>query len=119
MSPLLALSGHSSRTQQCPLLGVKRTSAARRRHRNILLALLSSLAKVETQKISERTKAGTARAKAKGIKVGRPKLGLELRQMIARRAAKGGTPYSIAKTLGIDRLTAVKYARSTWSGRPE
>jgi DNA invertase Pin-like site-specific DNA recombinase len=79
--------------------------------RNVLLALLSSLAKVEAQKISERTIAGMARAKAKGIKVGRPKLGLELRQKIAQRAARGETPYSIAKTLGIDRHTAVKYAR--------
>jgi DNA invertase Pin-like site-specific DNA recombinase len=34
--------------------------------RNILLALLSSLAKVEAQKISDRTKAGMARAKAQG-----------------------------------------------------
>jgi DNA invertase Pin-like site-specific DNA recombinase len=34
--------------------------------RNVLLALLSSLAKVEAQKISERTKAGMARARAKG-----------------------------------------------------
>jgi DNA invertase Pin-like site-specific DNA recombinase len=42
--------------------------------RNILLALLSSLAKVEAQKIGERTKAGMARAKANGIKIGRPKL---------------------------------------------
>jgi DNA invertase Pin-like site-specific DNA recombinase len=33
--------------------------------RNILLALLASLAKVEAQKISDRTKAGMARAKAK------------------------------------------------------
>jgi hypothetical protein len=33
--------------------------------RNILLALLASLAKVEAQKISERTKAGMARAKAR------------------------------------------------------
>jgi DNA invertase Pin-like site-specific DNA recombinase len=32
--------------------------------RNILLALLSSLAKVEAQKISERTRAGMSRAKA-------------------------------------------------------
>ena len=38
--------------------------------RNILLALLSSLAKVEAQKIAERTKAGMARAKANGIKIG-------------------------------------------------
>ena len=61
--------------------------------RNILLALLSSLAKVEAQKISERTKAGMARAKAKGIKIGRPRLGIELRQKIAKRAAKGETAY--------------------------
>jgi DNA invertase Pin-like site-specific DNA recombinase len=33
-------------------------------NRNIPLALLASLAKVEAQKISERTKAGMARAKA-------------------------------------------------------
>lgn len=78
--------------------------------RNVLLALLSSLAKVEAQKIAERTKAGMARAKAKGIKIGRPKLGIELRRQIARRAAKGETPYAIAKALGIDRHTAVKYA---------
>jgi DNA invertase Pin-like site-specific DNA recombinase len=78
--------------------------------RNILLALLSSLAKLEAQKISERTKAGTVRAKAKGIWVGRPKLGIELRQKIAERAAKGETAYAIAKALGIDRHTAAKYA---------
>src|SRR5262249_26048893 len=78
--------------------------------RNILLALLSSLAKVEAQKISERTKAGMARAKAKGIKIGRP--GIEMRNQIVRRAAKGETPYAIAKALGIDRHTAVKYLQA-------
>jgi DNA invertase Pin-like site-specific DNA recombinase len=57
--------------------------------RNVLLALLSSLAKVEAQKISERTKAGMARAKANGTRIGRPKLGVELRQQIAHRAARG------------------------------
>src|SRR6516165_1574465 len=50
--------------------------------RNILLALLSSLAKVEAQKISDRTRAGMARAKAKGIKIGRPRLAVEIRQRI-------------------------------------
>ena len=79
--------------------------------RNILLALLSSLAKLEAQKISERTKAGMARAKANGIKIGRPKLGVEIRQKIAQRAKKGETPYAIAKALGIDRHTAAKYAQ--------
>jgi DNA invertase Pin-like site-specific DNA recombinase len=78
--------------------------------RNVLLALLSSLAKVEAQKIAERTKAGMARAKAKGIRIGRPKLGIELRQKIAEHAAKGETAHSIAKALGVDRHTAAKYA---------
>jgi DNA invertase Pin-like site-specific DNA recombinase len=79
--------------------------------RNILVALLSSLAKLETQKISDRTKAGMARAKANGVKIGRPKLGIEIRQKIAQRAKKGETPYAIAKALGIDRHTAAKYAQ--------
>ena len=79
--------------------------------RNILLALLSSLAKVEAQKISERTKAGMVKAKTKGTRIGRPRLGVELRQEIAQRTAKGETAYAIAKVLGIDRHTAAKYAR--------
>ena len=77
--------------------------------RNVLLALLSSLAKVEAQKISERTKAGMARAKTKGIKIGRPKLAAGLRHEITRRAARGETAYAIAKALHIDRHTAAKY----------
>jgi DNA invertase Pin-like site-specific DNA recombinase len=80
--------------------------------RNILLALLSSLAKVEAQKIAERTKAGMARARANGIKIGRPKLAAELRHEITRRAAAGETAYAIAKALHIDRHTAAKYLRS-------
>lgn len=77
--------------------------------RNVLLALLSSLAKVEAQKIAERTKAGMARAKAKGIRIGRPRLDIELRQKIAQRAAEGQSAYAIAKALGIDRHTMAKY----------
>jgi DNA invertase Pin-like site-specific DNA recombinase len=73
-------------------------------------SVLSSLAKVEAQKISDRTKAGMARAKAKGIKIGRPRLRIELRQKIAQLAAKGETVYAIAKSLSIDRHTAAKYA---------
>ncbi len=41
--------------------------------RNILLATLSSLAKLEREKISQRTKAGLERARAKGKVLGRPK----------------------------------------------
>ena len=75
-----------------------------------MLALLSSLAKVEAQKISERTKAGMARAKANGKRIGRPALAIELRREIADRQAEGESLYRIAKDLGIDRKTAVRYA---------
>jgi len=76
--------------------------------RNILLALLASLAKVEAQKISERTKAGMARARAKGKRIGRPAIDRELQQRIADRAAEVGA-YAAAKELGVDRKTAMKY----------
>jgi len=85
--------------------------------RNILLALLASLAKIEAQKISERTKAGMARAKAKGKRIGRPSLAIELRREFAQRIAAGSSAYAIAKSLGIDRKTAVRYA-SEPQGRP-
>ena len=39
----------------------------------------------------------------------RPKLAVDLRSQIARRAAKGETAYAIAKALRIDRHTAAKY----------
>ena len=42
--------------------------------RNVLLAVLSSLAKTEAQKISERTKAGLERARRRGVRIGRPQL---------------------------------------------
>ncbi len=42
--------------------------------RDILIAVMSSLARQEAIKISERTKAGLERAKARGKKLGRPSL---------------------------------------------
>jgi len=45
------------------------------------------------------------------MKIGRPKLEIELRQKISERAAKGETAYAIAKALKIDRHTAAKYVK--------
>jgi DNA invertase Pin-like site-specific DNA recombinase len=50
-----------------------------------------------------------SRAKAKGEKIGRPRLAAELRHEITRLAARGETAYAIAKALHIDRHTAAKY----------
>jgi DNA invertase Pin-like site-specific DNA recombinase len=78
--------------------------------RDILLALLASLAKQEAKRISERVKAGMARAKAQGKRVGRPAIALKLKEQIAERIAAGETAYAVAKDLEIDRHTAAKYA---------
>jgi len=81
--------------------------------RNVLLAVLSSLAKIEAQKISERTKAGMERARRRGAKLGRPKLEEGVRSEISQRLADGATPFAVARALRIDRKTVIKYA-----GRP-
>jgi DNA invertase Pin-like site-specific DNA recombinase len=78
--------------------------------RDILLALLASLAKQEAKRMSERVRAGMARAKAQGKRLGRPSIPHKLREKIAERIAAGETPYAVAKALGIDRHTAAKYA---------
>jgi DNA invertase Pin-like site-specific DNA recombinase len=78
--------------------------------RNVLLALLSSLAKVGPQKISERTKAGLERARRRGARIGRPQLEEGLRSEITQRLADGATPFAVARALGIDRKTVLKYA---------
>jgi DNA invertase Pin-like site-specific DNA recombinase len=82
--------------------------------RNILLAVMSSLAKVESQKISERTRAGMARAKAKGTKsgkpIGRPTLDPALQRKIAKQLGAGLSAYAVAKQLGIDAHTVAKYS---------
>jgi hypothetical protein len=53
----------------------------------------------EAQNISDQTKAGMVRAKAKGARIGRRGIGIELRQKIAERARKGESAYAIALAL--------------------
>ena len=78
--------------------------------RDIVLAVMASLAKVERARISDRTKAGLARVRAKGTRLGRPALDDMTRAKIAGMADEGLTPYAIAKQLGIDPKTTAKYA---------
>jgi DNA invertase Pin-like site-specific DNA recombinase len=78
--------------------------------RDILLAVMAGLAKVEAQKISDRTKAGMITARKKGKQIGRPVLDPDLQRKIAKLGAKGQSAYAIGKALGIDRKTAARYA---------
>jgi len=69
--------------------------------RDVVLSLMATLAKIESDKISERTKAGLARAKARGRKPGRPKGSKDKR----RRRTKGyydNVNYAGDKQRGLD-----------------
>ena len=81
---------------------------------NILLAVMSSLAKVESQKLGERTRAGMERARLKGTKsgkpIGRPTLDPTLQRKIAKQLGAGFSAYAVAKQLGITAHTVAKYS---------
>src|SRR5436190_985724 len=67
--------------------------------------------KTERQRISDRTKARSAKVQAKGTRLGPPALDKEIRQRIARMFAVNPeiTAYRIAKELRIDPKSAAKY----------
>ena len=79
--------------------------------RDIVLAVMASLAKAERARISERTKAGLARVRAKGTRLGRPMLNDTVRGRIAElvRSKPSMSAYAIAKAVGCDVKTAAKY----------
>lgn len=87
--------------------------------RDIVLAVMSSLAKVERQKISDRTKAGLARVRAKGTRLGRPAIGDKVRERIAAlvRDNPAMSAYAIGKAVGCDIKTAAKYAAAARKDR--
>ena len=76
--------------------------------RDILLAVLSSLAKQERRRISERTKAGLETAKKKGKRIGAPSKEY-LRNEIERFAKQDLSKQAIAKQLKVARNTVLKY----------
>jgi DNA invertase Pin-like site-specific DNA recombinase len=83
--------------------------------RDILLAVMASLAKAERLKISERTRAGLARVRrdgsASGKPIGRPALDDKLLSRIKRLRADNPAmaTFAIAKAVGCDFKTVKKY----------
>lgn len=75
--------------------------------RDILLATLSSLAKMEAQRISERVKAGLDRARDKGKRLGRPvaKISKKQSDIIREELSAGTSQRRISEILGIPRST--------------
>lgn len=69
--------------------------------RNILLAVVSTLAKAERLKISERTKAGLARLRARGHKFGRPTIKPAIRARVQEELRAGQGVCMIARLLKV------------------
>ena len=69
--------------------------------KDAILALLATLAKQERIRISERTKAGLERAKAKGQRLGRPGVSDTVAGQIRSMRASGSTMQSISDKLGV------------------
>ena len=78
--------------------------------RNILLATLASLAKLEREKISQRTKAGLERARAKGKILGRPKFSDGDELVLALET--GDSWHRVSKVTKIPYSTVKKHARA-------
>ena len=77
--------------------------------RNILLALVSTLAKAERERISERTRAGLARVKRSGKKLGRPPVASKKRAQ-ALKLVKGGMKIrAAARKLGISHVSVLNW----------
>ena len=79
--------------------------------RDVLLAVLASLAKLERQKISDRTKAGLDRARARGKRLGRAPLSAARREELRMVLDGGASWHAVCVQLGIPYGTTKKYAR--------
>lgn len=73
----------------------------------MVLTFLGAVAEFERSLIVERVKAGLSRAKAQGVKVGRPRVAVDIKRALELR--KQGLGYKqIAKSLGVPRTTVYR-----------
>jgi DNA invertase Pin-like site-specific DNA recombinase len=82
-------------------------------HGRLMLTVLGGLAEFERELILARTSDGRARAKAKGVKFGRPPaLTAHQRQEAIQRLAEGATQADLARTFGVSQATISRLAPS-------
>lgn len=79
--------------------------------RNILLATLASLAKLEREKISQRTKAVLERARANSKRIGRPAFSATDRERLGIALETGKPWHAVSQETGIPYTTVKKHAR--------
>jgi DNA invertase Pin-like site-specific DNA recombinase len=74
-----------------------------------MFTVISAIAEFERSLISERVRAGIAKARAMGTRHGRPKLDERIIQEIQRLRSAGQSLHQIAKQLGISHQTVANY----------
>jgi DNA invertase Pin-like site-specific DNA recombinase len=72
--------------------------------RHLLVSVFEWVAVQERTRLVERTKAGLARARAQGKRLGRPSISLNP-HALKLELAKGGSPAHVARRLGVSRST--------------
>jgi DNA invertase Pin-like site-specific DNA recombinase len=80
-------------------------------HGRLMLTVLGGLAEFERELILARTSDGRARAKARGVKFGRPpRLTAHQRQEALQRLEEGATQADLARTYGVSQATISRLA---------
>jgi DNA invertase Pin-like site-specific DNA recombinase len=79
--------------------------------RDIVIAVMSSMAKMERQRVSERTKAGLQRARAKGRRLGRAPFSTADQQKLRMALDKGLSWHAASVATSIPYSTVRKHAR--------
>jgi DNA invertase Pin-like site-specific DNA recombinase len=84
-------------------------------HGELMVTILGGLATSERHLIKARTDEGRKRAKARGVRFGRPRaLDLHQRREAAARLAAGDSQADVARTYGVDPATICRLAASPW-----
>ena len=86
--------------------------------KDAVVSILATIAKQESIRISERVKAGMARAKMHGTQLGRKRVGIASEKVVALRQAGASWP-KIALQLGIGQATAIRLYRAGLAASPE
>jgi DNA invertase Pin-like site-specific DNA recombinase len=80
--------------------------------KDVIIALLSTLAKQERVRLGQRVKAGLERSRKQGRIGGRPKLDSEIIQKIKLLKSEGNSVTNISSELGISRGSIYQYLRN-------
>jgi DNA invertase Pin-like site-specific DNA recombinase len=89
----------------------------RHAHVGLMLAVLGGLAEFERELILARTGDGRTRAKARGVRFGRPPaLTAHQRQEVVQRLAEGATQADLARTYGVSQATISRLQPSPFEG---